>query len=463
MNIFQVNRSQIQNRLEPKFYSEKYLNNEKRLYEASYPVKKLSEVAMLISDGTHFTPKYQSSGKKFLSVKDVRASKIDYSNSMFISDEEFEMLSKRCKPQKNDILLTKIGATFGLAAVIDTNEEFQIFVSLALIRPNMEIINPYYLEICLNSNFSYLQFDRNLKGAGVPDLHLEEIRKLIVVVPSMKKQIEIVSFYRAALQLSRNKQEMAKKLLESINTYLLSELEIILPEKDNSLSTRMFTVKFNEVCGERLDVFYNDSYYSLLHKSMYKSKYEKIHLSNLITDLKNGVEIRNYVEKGLRYLRVSDLSEDGIVNFNIRFVNAKTIPTRIKLNKNSFLISRSGSLGLVSAVTDEIQDSILSSHIFKVDLNVHKIIPEYLEAYLRCSLGQYQFFKNNNGGVIPEINQGAINKIIVILPSLSKQKEIADHIKSIRNQVKTLQNEAEQILADAKTKVEKMILGEKNA
>lgn len=114
------------------------------------------------------------------------------------------------------------------------------------------------------------------------------------------------------------------------------------------------------------------------------------------------MEIRTYSESGYRYLRVSDLGQHGIENANPRYVDVEEIPEKIKLANNSFLVSRSGSLGLVSVVEDEIKKSILSSHIFKVNLDTTKIRPEYLETFLRSQIGQFQFLQNNNGAVIPE-------------------------------------------------------------
>lgn len=49
--------------------------------------------------------------------------------------------------------------------------------------------------------------------------------------------------------------------------------------------------------------------------------------------------------------------------------------------------------------------------------------------------------------------------IEIPLPPLEKQNEIAEHIAGIRTQAKDLQQEAEQILAEAKNQVEQMILG----
>ena len=163
-------------------------------------------------------------------------------------------------------------------------------------------------------------------------------------------------------------------------------------------------------------------------------------------DLKNGVEIRTYSEGGYRYLRVSDLGRYGIENGNPRYVNVDGIPDKIKLANNSFLVSRSGSLGLVSVVQEEIKESILSSHIFKVDLDTTKIRPEYLEAFFRSPIGQFQFFQNNNGAVIPEISQTALKSIRVVLPPPSIQNHIVSLMQSAYTQKKQKDQEADALL-----------------
>jgi type I restriction enzyme, S subunit len=111
---------------------------------------RLSQLCTQITDGTHVTPKYIDQGFSFLSVKDISQGKIDFTNCKHVSKEDFKNLTKACKPQYLDILLTKVGTT-GIAKVIDVTEEFCIFVSLALLKFPKEYVYPLYLENVLNS------------------------------------------------------------------------------------------------------------------------------------------------------------------------------------------------------------------------------------------------------------------------------------------------------------------------
>ena len=98
-----------------------------------------------ITDGTHQTPTYtdKEHGIPFISSKDVTSQKINWDNIKYITKELHEELYKRVAPQKDDILLAKNGTT-GVAAIVEDSRVFDIYVTLALIRPNKNV-NPYYL------------------------------------------------------------------------------------------------------------------------------------------------------------------------------------------------------------------------------------------------------------------------------------------------------------------------------
>ncbi len=156
------------------------------------------------------------------------------------------------------------------------------------------------------------------------------------------------------------------------------------------------------------------------------SKYNVVSFDKIIKQLQNWAEIRNYIEIWWkRYLRVSDLWEYWILDNNLRFVDSE-VPENLKLSFDDILISRSWSLWLVSIVTDKIIDSILSSHIFKITLDIEKVNPIYLEIYLRSELWQKQFKRKNNWWIIPEINQPALKSIKIILPPLEIQNKIVE-------------------------------------
>lgn len=190
--------------------------------EQNFEVLTIESLCSLIKDGTHQTPTYTEdtiNGFKFLSSKDVMSTKIDWSDIKYIPSDLHEKLYAVVKPIKNDILMSKNGVNYGVAAVNDTDEVFDIYVSLALLRPKTDIINPVYFRSAINSPDTKRQFDSSIKGIGVPNLHLGEIKKTKILVPPVDKQNEYVSFVEQVdkskfeIQQSLEKLEILKKSL----------------------------------------------------------------------------------------------------------------------------------------------------------------------------------------------------------------------------------------------------------
>ena len=182
-----------------------------------YPIKSLIEVFDLIKDGTHSTPIYttdKKNGVKFLSAKDVSKGIIDWENTKYIPTELHERLVKRIKPQLNDILLAKNGTT-GICAKVNNEEIFDIYVSLALLRPNLENSSDYLVH-AINNEKTKEQFEKSLKGVGVPNLHLGEIKKVKIIVPPLKIQKQFAEIVK---QIDKQKFEIEKSLKETQELY----------------------------------------------------------------------------------------------------------------------------------------------------------------------------------------------------------------------------------------------------
>ena len=177
----------------------------------------LEEICEFIKDGTHQTPTYvniNENGYKFLSSKDVSKGIINWDNTKYISEELHKELYKKIAPQKNDILLAKNGTT-GVAALVDKEEIFDIYVSLAILRLKKEY-NPKYILEGINSIETNQQFKRSLKGIGVPNLHLKEIKKVKIPIPPIELQNK---FAQRVEKIEKLSFEIEKSIKEAENLY----------------------------------------------------------------------------------------------------------------------------------------------------------------------------------------------------------------------------------------------------
>lgn len=182
---------------------------------SSWQNYQLKDICEKITDGTHQTPKYTDDGGYiFLSSKNVKSGKIDWKNIKYIPKDLHDILYERIAPQRDDILLAKNGTT-GVAAIVDRDIVFDIYVSLALLRVNKKYILPMFLLYVIGSPRIKNYFDSNLKGIGVPNLHLKYIREATISVPIIEEQQEIVNILDKLLA-KYNKIKNLEQQLEKI-------------------------------------------------------------------------------------------------------------------------------------------------------------------------------------------------------------------------------------------------------
>jgi type I restriction enzyme S subunit len=184
--------------------AEKNLQNTRKLFEnyleaifrqrgEGWVDAKLGDVCNKITDGTHITPTYTKEGVPFLSVKNLTKGFIDLSDTRFISPKEHTYLTRNNKPMRDDILYTKVGTT-GIAKVIDVDDEFSIFVSVALLKPEHEIIFNFYLEHFLNAPFAREQAQKRTRGMANKNLVITDIKEIDIHFPiALNKQHAIVA------------------------------------------------------------------------------------------------------------------------------------------------------------------------------------------------------------------------------------------------------------------------------
>ena len=193
------------------------------IFDTTFPIHRLEELCEFIKDGTHQTPQYTNdriNGFKFLSSKDVTSGKISWDNIKYITESLHYELYSKISPRRNDILLAKNG-TIGIAALVDCDEIFDIYVSLAILR-FYDGNNPTYLLCAINSEATKWQFESKIKGVGVPNLHLGEIRKTKIPLPPLSLQNEFADF---VAQVDKSQLAIQKSLeeLETLKKSLMQE------------------------------------------------------------------------------------------------------------------------------------------------------------------------------------------------------------------------------------------------
>lgn len=188
-----------------------------------YPT--LFEITKQITDGTHLTPNYVSNGEIFLSAQNVKPFKFIPEVHKYVSKEDFESYRNNRTPELNDILMARVGAGIGEAAVIDQPLEFAFYVSLCLIKTFKDLVIPEYITCVLNSAYgtNYSKNNISSTGASAGNYNLGHIRSLKIPLPPIKEQEEILNILSRFLnkveeleQEIKQREEYANQLVQRI-------------------------------------------------------------------------------------------------------------------------------------------------------------------------------------------------------------------------------------------------------
>lgn len=174
--------------------------------QKGWEVKTLGEVCQYIKDGPHVSPKYTAKGIPFYSVQNVKPSQWIFEKVKYISEEDHKVFSKRCSPEYGDVLYSKGGST-GMAKFVDLKYGFSIWVHLALLKINREIIEGRFLEAMLNLQYCYSQSQSFTGGIANRDLVLKNMKRILIFLPPLPLQQE---FAERVQEIEAEKERQAK-------------------------------------------------------------------------------------------------------------------------------------------------------------------------------------------------------------------------------------------------------------
>lgn len=183
--------------------------------------KALSDICCIITDGTHQPPKFISDGIPFLFVSNIVSNQITYETEKYISEETYNELIKRTPIELGDILLSTVGS-YGHPAIVKEDRRFLFQRHIAYLKPKHDIVQSQYLHAALLSNIAQRQIESKVKGVAQKTLNLSEIRKIVLPVPPMDRQLY---FCRYIEQTEKTKTTISKSLekLETLKKALMQE------------------------------------------------------------------------------------------------------------------------------------------------------------------------------------------------------------------------------------------------
>jgi type I restriction enzyme M protein len=455
--------------LEQRADCEYYIPRHYRLLDtlrcSPFQLKRLRDITPHIVDGPFGSAikaeDYAESGIPFIRVADVTHGdgSIKTDDLVFITHEAHKIIS-RSKAVPGDVIIAKTGATMGAASVLPEGiKEANIRGDLALVGSLRNLLHANYLSTYINTSIGYRLFWRLNSGSTRGRVVISNLRKFPVLWPGDATQRKVVNLIELGRKAKCEKELEAKHLLDSIDDYLLDALGITLPPvPENTIGNRIFRTKRRELVGGRFDP--DMAVYSRHTRT---SKFELSKLkAHMLTSPQYGANERSVerVSKELpRYVRITDINEFGELSEGLG-VAAEVAEDRYLLTPRDLLFARSGNTVGKTYLHIGIDDEphIFAGYMIRFRLNPATLLPEYAFAYTLCSAYKEWCAAMQRAAGQPNINAEEYKSLLIPVPPIDKQTEIAARVFEIRDQAKQLRQQAEAELETAKRRVEEMLL-----
>ena len=360
--------------------------------------------------GLTHTPKYVEKGIPFLSSKNISKGYIDFDEVQYISKEEFESMPKSTKPQKGDILFTRVGSNLGNPIVLEEEKEVGIFVSLGAIKGNKNF-NNFYIKYWIDTNYFWKQVEMKVAGGAKNNLNTTWLNEFKLSTPSLQEQEKIANF----LSSVDKKISLTEEKLELFREYKKGVIQKIFSQE----------LRFKDSNG-------NDY-----------PEWEEKKLGEIAFFSKGKlISKEDITEEGVECIRYGEL-------YTIYKEKIEKVVSKTKLEKNKLILSEKNDVIIPSSGETAI-DIAVASCVMKdgvalgADLNIIKTKENGLYlAYFINNPAKLELASLAQGASVIHLYEKHLKLLNIKIPTLEEQQKIADFLSSIDSKIENMEKELE--------------------
>lgn len=195
--------------------------------------KMISILSMRVVDGPHESPELYDNGIPYISATAIENGKINFDLMRgYISEEYCDICDLRYKPQLYDILVIKLGASTGQAAIVETTKRFNIWVPLAAVRCNEEA-DPYFVYYAFQSDYFLKQMEMSWTYGTQQTLGVKTIERLRIMLPSLNEQKQIVCYLKNKCNSIDESITHKQNIIDKLTNYKKSLIyEVVTGKKE---------------------------------------------------------------------------------------------------------------------------------------------------------------------------------------------------------------------------------------
>jgi len=221
------------------------------------------------------------------------------------------------------------------------------------------------------------------------------------------------------------------------------------------MSHQTWTIR-GEDLENRIDAeFYKPEYLKIIHFLDYikkKKLFDVKQFKDITIAIRKGIFYilaSEYVEKGVPFLRVSNLKDPLLNEADLVYISEEKNKEHIKtcLLPGDLAISKGGHLGLVSIIPSYIRKCNISQDVIGIKLR-KEYIPEYVLCFLLTKFGQTQLKRCRTQVAQPHLELEYVRRLQVVFPPENFQLKIREQIKkaeTLRERIRELQLKLEEL------------------
>jgi len=373
------------------------------------------EVCLKITDGAHNSPKSVENGFPMGSVKDMTEFGINIETCRKISSGDYEKLvNQGCRPQNLDILIAKDGATaIDTVCIFKGDDEIVLLSSIAILRPNTKVINPYFLKHYLSAE-STKKYIKGCftSGAAIPRVVLSDFKKCSIKIPNLKKQEKIAD------------------ILSTYDNFIINNNHriTILEEMAQRLYREWF-VHFRFPGHENVEMV--DSEIGMIPEGWHISD-----VKSCCSVLRRGISPK-YNDNATGIVINQKCIRNFSINLELARKQEKTFPAELQVQSGDVLINSTGvgTLGRVAQMYENVPNCTVDSHItlLRPDSN----ISYYVGSFFREKQASIMDMGVGSTGQT-ELNRDKIKVLPLLLPdydTVCLYEEYVGNLMSIKTQL----------------------------
>ena len=410
---------------------------------------RIDDISSLITDGEHKTPRRISSyaGFYLLSARNVLDGSISLNKVDYVDEAEYNQISKRCNPQKNDVLISCSGSV-GRSTVVNDDNKYAMVRSAAMIRTVG--VMPLFVMYGIQSPFLQQQIVLYSKQTAQANLFLGAIKQLLLPLPPLAEQKRIVAKLEQVLpladeygvaqeELDKLNKELPEALKKSILQQAIQGKLVHQNPKDEPAQKLLEKIrKEKEVLVEQGKLKKKDLECNPIDEDEIPFELPEnwvwCRLEDIIWHLSDGThKTPKYTDSGIPFISVKNMSSGKLSFENTKFVTkteSDILNQRCNPQKGDLLLSKVGTTGIPVIVDVDIQFSLF------VSLALIKFFPNLIDSsflvyLLKSPLVQDQVKEHTRGVGNKNWVLNDISRTVIALPPLAEQKRIVTKLEQL--------------------------------